>query len=239
MTVRQVEAAANWVLGIDISNHQNEVDWTKIRESGQEFVFLKATEGGDFVDRRFRANWGGSRRAGMLRGAYHFFRPKTAVQLQIDNFVRTVQTITSGDLPPVLDVEDPRLWEGIDKKKAVALILEWCEGVESRLGIRPIIYLSPSFARDIIEADARLTRYPLWLAHYTAADSPRVPAPWTSWTFWQYSETGSVPGISGNVDMNRFNGTRSQLDSMTKQVRALRSTTRRWFWDWFLSMFEW
>lgn len=237
MSVRQA-GDAPFVLGIDVSHHQKTVDWTKVRQAGYEFAFFKATEGGDYIDAQFRTNWGAARRAGMLRGAYHFFRPKTAVSTQVDNFVRAVGAITSGDLPPVLDIEDPSLWTGIDKKRAVAMVLEWLTAVESRLGIKPIVYLSPSFARQILEVDNRLVAYPLWIAHYTAAAAPTVPSPWTRWTFWQYSETGTVPGIENKeVDMNRFNGTRAQLDSITKGIRALR-TVRRRLWDIVLSWFE-
>lgn len=236
MTVRQAEAEP-LVLGIDISHYQISVDWTKVLAAGYQFAYFKATEGGDYVDPTFPTFWGGARRAGILRGAYHFFRPKTAVATQVDNFVRTVGSITSGDLPPALDIEDARLWKGIDKKKAVAMILEWLTAVEARLGIRPIIYLSPSFAREVLEVDNRLAAYPLWIAHYNVA-SPTIPAPWTRHVIWQTSENGTVDGVGGNsVDLDTFNGTRAQLDDMTKRVRALR-TVRRRLWDMILSWFE-
>lgn len=235
-STRAPNAHVNRVLGVDVSHHQNTIDWARVRRAGYEFAYFKATEGGNFVDKQFITNWAAARKAGVVRGAYHFFRPKVAVRTQVDNFVKTVGSITSGDLPPVLDVEVPSDWAGISKKRAVAMILEWLTAVEARLGMRPVLYLSPSFARDVLEPDPRLASYVLWLAHYTSDPSPNVPAPWRAWTFWQYSETGKVPGIAGNVDMDRFNGTRAQLDSIVRRVRSLRSSRRR-LWDWWLSTF--
>jgi len=206
--------------GIDVSRHQNLIDWTKVAADGNSFVFIKATEGGDWVDVNYRSNLIGARSAGLLTGAYHFFRPRTAVQLQIDNFCRTVGSLKSGDLPPVLDIEVPEEWDSIPVPQRLEMVLTWLKGVEMRLGAKPIVYLSPSFARDVMKHDSRLAPYPLWIAHYTNAASPRVPAPWSTWKFWQYSETGVVPGIVGNVDLNRFAGTPEQLRAMARRIAA-------------------
>jgi lysozyme len=101
-------------------------------------------------------------------------------------------------------------------KESVDLMIAWMEGVKSRLGgVQPIVYLSPSFADTVCANDARLKNYPLWLAHYTSASAPRVPRPWDYWTFWQYTETGRVPGISTNCDINRFNGAADRLNALT------------------------
>lgn len=130
----------------------------------------------------------------------------------------------------MLDVENGELWSGISRKRAVDLIHAWCKGVEKKLGdiAQPILYMSPSFATDVLGNDSRLKVYPLWLAHYTTKPAPRIPKPWSFWTFWQYTETGRVSGASGNVDIDRFNGDRSRLDALrVKAPQPPRSTGKK------------
>src|SRR6266849_9420139 len=88
--------------GIDISHHQLEIDWSAVAGSGIQYSFIKASEGASFGDSRFAINWQGAADAGVIRGAYHFFRPKIAVAPQVDLFVQTVGQLQAGDLPPVL-----------------------------------------------------------------------------------------------------------------------------------------
>jgi lysozyme len=201
--------------GIDISHHNNKVDFAKVKAAGNEFVFIKATEGGTYQDPNFSENWDGAKQAGLLRGAYHFFRPKTKVSDQVDNFVNTVQAINVGDLYPVIDVEQPELWKGISAKKAADMVIEWITAVERRLGTSCIVYGGYSFIQDILGADARLAQYPLWLAQYRTSE-PNTPKPYKTWDIWQYSETGTTDGIVGAVDLNVFNGSSAQLTKLTK-----------------------
>src|SRR6202011_2171681 len=94
-------------------------------------------------------------------------------------FLRTVKRPQPGDLPPVLDLEAPQDWTGIPPKERAALAVSWLEAVEHQLGATPIVYLSPAFVGDILENTPELARYPVWLAHYTMAESPAVPKPWS------------------------------------------------------------
>lgn len=225
---RAENRVASFKPGIDVSSYQGDIDWATVAKS-QKFVFIKATESSHFVDRRFAANWKSARAAGILRGAYHFFRPQVAVADQVANFVSTVGRLQSDDLAPVLDLEVPADWKNIEQSQRVKLALAWLEGVEEKLGVKPIVYLSPSFVRDVLgtaNADA-LKGYTLWIANYTSANAPRVPAPWTDWTFWQYSETGKVPGINdGNVDLDWYNGSMSSLRE-NLSVGALRARAKK------------
>jgi len=82
------------------------------------------------------------------------------------------------------------------------------------LGVRPLIYLSPAFAIEILKNAPALGQYRLWIAHATTASAPLVPKPWTTWAFWQYSDIGKVPGISEPVDADRFNGSLDDLKSL-------------------------
>lgn len=209
-----VSLATPW--GIDVSHHNGDIDWSMVKQAGAEFAFMKATEGATFVDKRFKENWKEARAAGIKVGAYHFFRPRTNLQSQIDNFARTLGTVSPGDLPPVIDAEVPSDWSRLTGKQSVDLIIGFIDGIRAKLGdnVHPIIYLSPSFCDDVLKNDPRLKNYPLWLAHYTSASRPRVPKPWEFWTFWQFTENGRVAGISGNVDINRFNGQSDRLEAL-------------------------
>lgn len=202
--------------GIDVSHHNGNIDWGRVEEAGVEFAFIKATEGASFVDSKFKSNFASAKAHDLLVGAYHFFQPNVAVEKQVDNFCRVYGVARNGDLPPVLDVENESLWKGVSKKRAADLVISWITGVRARLGehVQPIIYASSAFVGDVLGADPRLKEYPLWVANYTRATKPRLPKPWSFWTFWQYTEDGRVAGISGAVDINRFNGDRGRLEAL-------------------------
>ena len=97
------------VHGIDISHYQGNINWKMLEQTRQgqfpvQFIFMKATEGGDYSDKRFVANFDSAKAHGFIRGAYHFYNPKTDVNKQADFFINSVK-LEPGDLPPVLDIE--------------------------------------------------------------------------------------------------------------------------------------
>ena len=184
--------------GIDVSHWQGRVDWERVADDEIAFAFIKATEGGDYVDPRFVANWDGAARAGVLRGAYHFYRPQTDAAVQAQQFLRTVGA-RAGDLPPVLDVE---VTDGRSADAIAAGVRTWLEMVERATGRRPIVYTRAGFWNQV---GGGFGAYPLWVAHYGVAE-PAIPSDWDRWTFWQHSDAGRVAGISGNVDLNWFAG---------------------------------
>ncbi|MEO1375935.1 MAG: GH25 family lysozyme [Cyanobacteria bacterium J06635_10] len=203
------------VKGIDISNNNPPINWHTVKRSGISFAFAKATEGGTWIDQTFASHWSRMKAAGIIRGAYHYCRPNKTAQQQADNFLRVVENVFEpGDLPPVLDVEQwppkvGREWNAINLQQRINLIGDWLEKVGDALGERPIIYTSPSFWREYMNDTLAFTDYPLWLAHYTSRNQPTVPANnWggNGYTFWQYTERGRVPGVIGDVDVNRYSG---------------------------------
>jgi len=202
------------LLGVDISHFQDVVDFAKLKAAGVNFVFIKATEGIDLLDQQFAANWQKAKAFGFPRGAYHLFRPKDDLQSQIDFFVKTVGRPQPGDLPPVLDVEVPEDWTQFTVAQRVNMILGWLKGVEAALGVRPIIYINNSMTNTVLSNPAAFAAYLLWIAHYTSHPTPALPLPWTSWVFWQYSETGDLGGLTGGVDLDRFNGTLADLQRL-------------------------
>ena len=130
------------VHGIDISHYQGDINWKMLKQTRQgqfpvEFIFMKATEGGDFADDKFVANFDSARAHGFIRGAYHFYNPKTDAHKQADFFINSVK-LEPGDLPPVLDIEK----KSRDIKKFQNDLKIWLRKVESHYGVKPIIYAS-------------------------------------------------------------------------------------------------
>lgn len=196
--------------GFDVSHHQGEIDWTQL--AAGDFVFIKASEGVDYEDPLFAVNWRGARDRGLLRGAYHMFRPEDEVAPQVRFFVALLERVGygAGDLPPALDVESNSGVAEVSRQLLRDRSLAWLDQVERRLGRRPVLYTNPSFWRGYLEPEHPLTSYPLWLAAYSDADPPELVEGWR-WTFWQYTEGGTLPGIAKPVDLNRFAGSREQL----------------------------
>lgn len=199
--------------GVDTSHYDGLVPWDKLKAQGVQFAFLKASEGLSVVDREFSRNWRAAAKVGLLRGAYHFFRPLSDPFMQANTFLKTVEAeIPYGfpaDLPAVLDLE---VGEG-NPHLVIDGALKWMGVVKRATGKMPIAYMNPSFAKAI-GVPAMFASYPLWLAEY-GIQTPRVPKPWTNWTFWQYSETGIFSGVHGlKFDLNYFNGTYEQLKAV-------------------------
>ena len=201
------------VHGIDISHYQGEIDWPQLLQSRLtdfpiEFIFMKATEGGDLADDAFVQNFTEAGNHGFIRGAYHFFSPKTDPLKQADFFIRTVK-LAPGDLPPVLDVE---VTGKKTTKELQQSIKRWLDRVEAHYGVKPILYTSYKFKTRYLN-DSIFDTYPYWIAHYYV-DSVKYEG---KWHFWQHTDVGSVPGIGEDVDLNVFNGSLDELKKMTLQ----------------------
>jgi len=206
------------ILGADISEFQGDVDWKKLSTGKKKFVYIRASHG-DEMDIKFAVNWKGAADNGVVRGAYHFFNPHQSVDKQIRLFVNGVHRLEKGDLPPMIDVETPKLWRRIPQKDRVPLLMKFITAVEQNLGVKPILYMSPKFVGGTLGAKyvEPLSAYPVWLAHYEVSE-PLVPALWGKFVFWQYSETGNCEGIKGPCDEDVFPGTFQDLIKWTLQV---------------------
>ncbi len=198
------------VKGIDVSHWQGTVDWDRVAAAGVRFAFIRASDGVGTLDRQFERNWRETKRVGIYRGAYQFFRPNQDPIAQADVLLnRLGWEAQIGDLPPVLDVE---VNGGLSAGQVASRVRQWLDRVEAALGVRPIIYASPGLWDSLVASDD-FGDYSLWVAHY-GTTCPRMPMGWSSWYFHQYSDTGRVSGITGNVDMNRFNGDISDLEDV-------------------------
>ncbi|HYM12489.1 MAG TPA: GH25 family lysozyme [Bryobacterales bacterium] len=212
--------------GIDVSHYQGAIQWPTVAGTGIIFAYAKASDGLHGPDPRFANNWEAMRDAGITRGAYHFFRPAASVQAQAEQFLSLLPSLEAGDLPPMLDLEEARSGAGPDEWAALPihqrlpLALAWLQQVEQALGIRPVVYTRRGWVQQNLGDPGDLANYPLWIAHYTAAPQPALPGGWSRWTFWQYSQTGRVEGVSGNVDLDRFNGSPDDLAALAKPAAA-------------------
>lgn len=214
-------AAAADLGGIDVSHWQGTIDWSAVKSDGVQFVFAKATEGQTFVDDQYARNSDLAGGQGIPFGAYHFARPDNGLNdaiIEADHFVKNA-ALRGRHLLPVLDLE---VNQALTRRQLVRWTKAWLRRVESRLGVKPIIYASPSFWREEMGDTRWFARngYRLWIAHW-GAEQPSVPAAnWAGrgWTLWQTSACGSVAGINGCVDLDRYSGT---------DIRALRIKNNR------------
>jgi lysozyme len=203
-------AAGDDLTGIDVSHFQGDVRWSDVVNDGVGFAIAKATEGRLYQDDEYARNKERAEALGLPFTAYHVASPDTTANdalLEADNFVDTADLVP-GNLRPALDLEKTG---GLGSKKLRAWVKAWLAEVEARLGVKPIIYTSPSFWHDKMSNSRWFANngYALWIAHWHVA-APRVPARnWAGqgWTIWQYDDCGSVAGIDGCVDLDRLNGT--------------------------------
>ncbi len=201
-------------LGVDVSSYQHgsSLDWSRVKAAGQDFGFVKATEGSSYTNPYLAGDWAGLRNAGMGRGAYHFAQPSASLQSAVDQaryFVAAVGTTQQpGALAPLLDLE---VSNGLSSAQLVAWTHAWLDTVQHLTGRRPIIYTYAYFWRTAMADDQGFTSSPLFLADYhdrSGRTAPSMPLPggWQQWTFWQYTDSGQIPGIAGYVDLDRYAG---------------------------------
>lgn len=199
------------VHGIDVSKWQGDVDWTQIKDAGTKFVFMKATEGGDHLDERFAQNWANAKFFGIPRGAYHFVYWCRPAEEQVAWFLQHIPNEPDA-LPPVLDVE----WNGesrtcpkkVPRDVALEKMRIMLTALERHTGKKPIIYTDITFHEEVLAGEFQ--DYPFWIRSVAAEPHERYSN--RRWAFWQWTTTGRVPGIRGNVDRNVFAGTTEQWE---------------------------
>jgi lysozyme len=193
------------VHGIDVSRYQRKVDWGRVKKMKVNaikisFAFIKATEGSWMKDAEFDDNWENAKRQGIIRGAYHYFYPDMSAKDQAMHFIRTVR-LRSGDLPPVIDVEEVR---GLAKSQIQRYTKEFLLMLEKHYKIKPIVYTNRDYYKNYFTDSDDFKAYRFWIAHYYVSDLT-MPGD-DDWQFWQHSDRGNVNGIAEHVDFNVFNG---------------------------------
>ena len=201
--------------GVDVAAHQHPggtpIDWSKVRTDGQSFAFVKATEGGDWVNPHYVEDIQAANAAGLKTGAYHYARPAGDAKTQAANFAAQIALAPNQTLPPALDIE-------VTEGKSAAQLEQWIEEFTSELkrltGRTPMIYTYKYFWMGQMNNSQKFSDMPLWLAAYQD-QAPEAVGGWNELSFWQRSGSGKVAGISTDVDMNLFNGSKQQLRSFS------------------------
>ena len=199
------------ITGIDVSAHNGEIDFNKIAHSGIDFVFIKATEGATFKDTHFHTNYNNARKARLKVGVYHFFRFNTDGNLQALNILHSIKG-KKLDLPFVIDIEE----YSNDKNTSTEDVISQLSALINTLQVHnlPIMLYSnkKGYSRFI---KGRFDDYPLWICSFT---NPPIDE---KWLFWQYSHKGIVKGISGNTDLNTFNGSREDWEHWIGSILSI------------------
>jgi lysozyme len=201
------------VRGVDVSHHQAHIDWQLVKGSGYAFAFIKASEGADFRDSRFQENWRGARAAGLVTGAYHFFTFCAPGLLQAENFL-AVAPREGLALPPAVDVEytgNCTGWESLDDVRRELHI--FIRHSEAQLGHPLLIYTAEDVWRELVPPELHQHRY--WLRSLWGEPSSDL-----DWRFWQFSDTGSVAGVRGPVDLDVFAGGTTAWEAFVARPRA-------------------
>ena len=220
-------AFAQRASGIDVSRFQGTINWTSVKGSGISFAWAQATRGAYLTNVNFVANMVNGKAAGVLMGAYHYAFPATnSPSVEADYFWNLAGPYIKADgktLMPMLDMETftgivgatsysdwANQWYNLVIAKAAA----------AGVTIKPVMYSS---ACSYCNMNSSSSMFGAWVANYSGAD-PQTGTPWSAcsscnlwggglWNFWQYSSTGTIPGITGNVDLDVFNGTAAQLST--------------------------
>jgi GH25 family lysozyme M1 (1,4-beta-N-acetylmuramidase) len=197
--------------GIDVSHWQGQIAWTSVAAARPKYVYIKASQGSNYVDPRLVANIEGATGEGLPASCYHFLSANTGVQKQIDNFLRRYEPHHRPDrLPPCMDLEWDYNASGVDRwaDKSSQFIadksLRWLEKVETALGIRPIFYTNRSWWNDRLGADNQtLSDYGVWMSRYGGygKSEPAMMSGY-DWVMWQFTDRGSIAGIAGRIDVN-------------------------------------
>jgi len=193
---------SNYTHGIDISHHQGDIIWAEVAtDPNAGYIFVKATEGANFVDRNYKRNFKEAQKAGLKVGSYHFFRPNVSGEVQYRHFINTIDYMKQ-DLLPIIDVE-------IHPSRRMSLTTFYMrldillESVTKKIGKRPIIYTGKNFYNKYF-ANGKYDEYPFMIASYTT-DEPVLKND-ADYIIWQYTATGTARGINGDVDISRLRG---------------------------------
>lgn len=205
------------VIGIDISHYQSYIEWDEVclyldkqrrlhRDSAAgrqrreiDFVVAKATQGIKWQDNFYARNKASAAKRNILFGAYHFYSPALSAAKQAENYIRTAN-LQRGDMVPVLDVEE--YGYGLPEPDSV---LCWLKQVERYYGAKPVIYTNENCYLSYFLKHPPLLRYHFWIARYGGLQPDRMHL------LWQFTETGTVAGISGYTDINILRGTKEDL----------------------------
>lgn len=197
------------VQGIDVSHHQQKIDWAMLDKKAVQFAFIKATEGGNHKDSMFQENWREARKIKILSGAYHFFTFCKDGEEQARNYIHYVPR-DSIDLPPIIDLEyGGNCQEANRKEDLIAEIAKYFEIIEDHYQRKVIIYTTNEFYKNYLQN--QFLDNPIWIRDILS--EPKLPDG-RKWTFWQFTNRGRLKGINTVVDLNAFVGSKDEFQKL-------------------------
>ena len=211
----QCEDTCDHVHGIDLSHYQGEVFWETVGQNTKTaYVYLKATEGGDRIDERYEKNIDLAHRYGLKVGSYHFFRPKSPLHLQLQNFMTQCRP-GEQDLIPMIDIETTG---GLPTDVFCDSLITFLAMVEKAYRQQPLIYTYRNFYNKHLLG--KLDDYKLMIAMYTPEEP--VLDDRRDITMWQYTSKGRIVGVSGYVDKSRFMGKHGLRDIRFRHIHPVK-----------------
>ncbi|MBO0706751.1 MAG: hydrolase [Candidatus Dormibacteraeota bacterium] len=208
--------------GVDVSSFQHPygvpISWGRVAAAGFRFAFVKATQGDTYVNPYFGLDYAAAENAGLYRAAYHFANPSASGGATQADFLLSgaPYTIDGHTLPPALDVEgvhgQPTCY-GYSQSGMVSWIASFSDEIQARTGHLPIIYTNASWWNQCTGGSSGFAHNLLWLGAYKTF-TPTLPGGWDGLAFWQYTNTGVVPGISNSTDLSYFPGGASGLGAL-------------------------
>lgn len=199
-------ANGSTVNGIDVSSWQGNINWTSVKSAGKSFAWIRVNHGLGDIDAKFATNWSAAKAAGLIRGPYQYFLPNEDALAQANLLISKVGVLGPGDLPAAFDIEE---LSGQAPSTVISKMRTWLSAVQKGTGKVPIIYTNTSTWNQLGNPQG-FAGFPLWVANWNVS-CPSMPATFGDWRAWQHSSTGSVSGISGAVDLDRFNGSLALL----------------------------
>lgn len=194
----ECEDTCSHIHGIDLSHYQGTVFWEAVGNSKMAYVYLKATEGGDRIDARYKQNIDLAHQNGLKVGSYHFYRPKTPQEKQLQNFLTQCRPADQ-DLLPMIDVETT---SGLPVEAFRDSLFKFLQLVETAYSQKPLIYTGANFYDRYLLGT--LHDYKVMIAQYTTRE-PQLKDD-LDFILWQYTGKGHLNGINGYVDKSRFMG---------------------------------
>ena len=196
---------AKSTIGVDVSAYQDTIDMQKLKEQDIQFIYIKATEGSSYQDKKFATNWENAKKANLVAGAYHFFSYDSAGKTQAENFIKTVGMDLKGRLIPAVDVEyyGDKEQNPPKKEDVVRELKLYLEMLEETYGVKPMIYTRPDIYEKYIKGE--FDAYKKWMS------SLYQPLSWKyqdDWYIWQYFNRGELEGYTGGekyIDFNVLN----------------------------------
>lgn len=188
--------------GIDVSNWQGYIDYSGVVSSGIEVVYIKASQGSDIKDPYFDLNYENAKAAGLKVGFYHFLTATTADEAVTEaNFFASVISGKTPDCKLVLDYE---VFGGVGEDEINLIAQTFMDTVKNLTGKDVILYSDLSNAQSTFNSELA-ANYELWLAFYGDYNNlTDVQANWNNYIGVQYTDTGEVSGINGNVDRDLY-----------------------------------